>query len=107
MSTTLVAGHDFDRHDNLLYKLDLIDNWGNIYPVSLLCIEKIVSNPGNIDVGISYEAFPHVPAQQALDHPHGEVGLLNGQDNTTLVPLARDVPNLSGQPEGHENQVWL
>ena len=41
-----VAGRDFERHETLLYELEL----GNIYPFSLLGIEKIASNPGSIDV---------------------------------------------------------
>ena len=74
-----VAGRDFERHETLLYELELTNNWGNIYPISLL---GIASNPGSIDVGVTYEAFPHIPAH-ALDRRHGEVGLLIRQDNMT------------------------
>ena len=55
-----VAGRDFERHETLLYELELTDNRGNIYPVSLLAIEKIVSDPGDIDVNLAYGTFPHI-----------------------------------------------
>ena len=57
--------------------MELVDKFGNVYPLSLMGIEKIGSNPGGLDVGIAYEIFPLVPAL-ALDRPHGEVGLLLG-----------------------------
>ena len=90
-----VAGRDFEKHETKLYQLELVDKFGNVYPLSLMGIDKIASNPGEIDVGIAYEIFPHVPAL-ALDRPHGEVGLLLGQDNVTLLPWGGDGPNLVG-----------
>ena len=90
-----VAGRDFEKHETQLYQMELVDKFGNVYPLSLMGIDKIASNPGRIDVGIAYEIFPHVPAL-ALDRPHGEVGLLLGQDNVTLLPWGGDGPNLVG-----------
>ena len=60
----------------MLYEQELTDNQDNIYPVSLLGIEKITSN-SSIDVGVAYEAFPHIPAQ-ALDRPHDSGFVLGG-----------------------------
>ena len=74
-----VGSCDFKRHKTMLYEVELTDNWGNIYPISLL----------GIDVDV--EPFPHIPAH-SLDRPHGEMGLLIGQDNVT--PWGGDGPNL-------------
>ena len=84
-----VAGRDFEKHETKLYQLELIDKFGNVYPLSLMGIDKM------IDISIAYEIFPHVPAL-ALDRPHGEVGLLLGQDNVTLLPWGGDGLNLVG-----------
>ena len=80
-----VAGRDFEKHETKLYQLKLVDKFGNVFPLSLMGIDKIASNPGRVDVGIAYEIFPHIPAP-ALDRPQGEVGLLLGQDNVILLP---------------------
>ena len=56
-----VAGRDFERHETKLYELELVDNSSNVYPVCLLGIDKIASNPGSSDVSIAYDTFPHVP----------------------------------------------
>ena len=81
------------RHKTKLYGLELVDNSGNVYPISLMGIDKIASNPGSSDVSIAYDTFPHVP-EHALDRPHGEVGLLIGQDNVTLLHWGGDGTNL-------------
>ena len=71
-----VAGRDFERHKTKLYGLELVDNSGNFYPVSLMGIDN---------------TFPHVP-EHALERPHGEVGLLIGQDNVTLLSRVKMDP---------------
>ena len=86
-----VAGRDFERHKTKLYGLELVDNSGNFYPVSLMGIDKIASNPGSSNVSIAYNTFPHVP-EHALERPHGEVGLLIGQDNVTLLSRVKMDP---------------
>jgi hypothetical protein len=88
-----VARCDFERQETKLYGLELVDNSGNVCPVSLMGIDKIASNPGSSDVSIAYDTFPHVP-EYVLDRPHGEVCLLIGQDNVTLLPWGEDGPNL-------------
>ena len=55
---------------------------GNVHIISLMGIDNIASIPGSINLSIAYLALPHIPAH-TLDRPHGEVGLLLGQDNVT------------------------
>ena len=83
-----VAGRNFERHKTLLYELELTDNRGNIYPISMLGIEKIASNTGSTAVGGAYEAFPHIPTQ-ALDRLCRELGMRIGKLRVMNTRLAR------------------
>ena len=108
-----VAGRNFERHKTLLYELELTDNRGNIYPISMLGIEKIASNTGSTAVGGAYEAFPHIPTQ-ALDRLCRELGMrigklrvMNTRFGSVFVPSGshKEIPQAGVQYTQEANQL--
>ena len=48
-----------------------------------------------VDITQAYALFPHVP-KKALNHPQGEVAMLIGQENASLLPTGGTGPNIVG-----------
>ena len=53
--------------------------------IFMLGMDTITSVPGDYDISIAYELFPHIE-RGLLDKPGGEVDIIIGQDNGDLLP---------------------